>query len=49
MTKEQLEALKDYIKALIEDKLDDGNSSDEGLISWSALNKAETKLDNLVE
>lgn len=45
MTTIQLEALKDYIKAVAEKAVDNGQASDEGLLSSIALSEAEKELD----
>ncbi len=44
MTQSQIQALIEYIDAAIDDKLDDGNSSDEGLISATMKIEAKEKL-----
>ena len=45
LNKEQLQALKNYIEAVIEAKTDDGQSSDEGLSSSVWKSKCESELD----
>jgi hypothetical protein len=48
MTREQIEALIEYIDAAIEYKTDDGNSSDGGLISSMQKTRAKEKLVELL-
>ena len=44
MTREQVQALVNYTKALVAERMDDMSSADQGLSSYGELLRAETEL-----